>query len=335
MKILVIKYSALGDAILIISALRAIRNKFPDAFIAILAGPKTKEVYKNCPYIDEIIMSDFKKRNAGIMGMWLLKRKIKKYKFDISIDIQNNNRSHILAFLAKIPKRYGYNRKLGMLCNNAIENDRPYLSPIRHQFYVLKELGIVLNDDSLKLWPDKEAYDRVEKLFKEYNVKTDSVKIGINIGASKEWVTKNLSPEKIGKLCDELNKRNLDIILTGMESQFDIRDKIISNTNSKVIDLVGKTDFSVLVSLIDMLDLYITPDSAPLHIAAAMNTPFIAYFGPTDPKRHLPPANEYKLLYKDISCSPCYSKVCKLNNKCLKMITVEEIVKAVGELVKL
>ena len=115
------------------------------------------------------------------------------------------------------------------------------------------------------------------------------------------------------------------VVLTGTKEDIDYIDKIKDLTTSKPIVAAGKTTLMELANLINRCNVYITPDSAPMHIASAMGTPFIALFGPTDPLRHIAPSGNYIVIKKDMKCSPCYSPNCLKGFKCMKNITVEEV----------
>jgi ADP-heptose:LPS heptosyltransferase len=106
--------------------------------------------------------------------------------------------------------------------------------------------------------------------------------------------------------------------------------EILKLSNSKPINLIGKTSLAELAALMKRFKCLITSDSAPMHIAAAMNTPFVALFGPTDPLRHLPPAGKYVVITKDLRCAPCYKPVCS-DTRCMREITAAEVVKAVKD----
>jgi ADP-heptose:LPS heptosyltransferase len=122
------------------------------------------------------------------------------------------------------------------------------------------------------------------------------------------------------------------VVLTGSAEDAEVCGKITKMTRSKPVVSAGKTDILELASLIKRFKAYVTPDSAPMHIAAAVKTPFVALFGPTDPSRHMPPAERFTLLYKarEFGCGPCYDPGCKKKNfKCMRKITVDEVFDAV------
>lgn len=335
--ILIIKLSALGDVILTTAALRAIRNKFPvDKYkITFLVGEESKDLLLRCPYIDELLVCNLKGKDKGLKGLIGLGRNLRQKNFDLAIDLQNNRKSHILSRLSLALDRYGYdNKKYSFLLNRRIKNDTVALGPLEHQFRILGMLGIKLEDPHLELWPSQEDNSYIDDLLKSEWLSPGQKIIGVNIGASRRWETKVWPIESIVKLCSELGRRDLRVIITGLDSDLPYITSLINSIkDNKPINACGKTSVNQLACLIKKCSVYICGDSAPLHIAAAVKTPFVALFGPTDPKRHLPPAEEYVLIRKDFSCSPCYKPKCK-NKKCMESISVQEVVEAVDKLLK-
>ncbi len=329
--ILVIKMSAIGDVILSVPSLRAIRSKFKDAQIKVLVGLQARDVLDGCPYINGKIVCDFNGKDRGLSGLWKIGADLRKQCFDIVIDLQNNKRSHILAFLSMAPLRYGYdNGKLSFLLNNGIKDDAPYLDPIEHQFRVLKSAGIKPVDKSLDLWPSPSDAERVDILFQENWIKPSHSLIGINVRASSRWNSKNWPAKRIAELCDRLAKEfNMRVVLTGTKEDALFIEKIKGLTASKPVVAAGRTAVMELASLIKRCKAYITPDSAPMHIASALGTPFIALFGPTDPVRHVAPSKYHIVIKKDLKCSPCYNPNCSKGYKCMNSIEVEEVFTAV------
>ncbi|MDD3087143.1 MAG: lipopolysaccharide heptosyltransferase II [Candidatus Omnitrophica bacterium] len=333
--LLIIKLSSLGDIILSTPALREIRRKFPHHKISLLVGEESKDLLFKCPYIDELLVADFKNRDKGLKGLLGIAGELRKKGFDLVIDLQNNRISHILSFLSLSLNRYGYdNKKLGFLLNYRIKDNKPRIGPIEHQFKVLKLLGIDLKDSHLELWPSKSDEEYIEKLLNTQWLSQEQRVIGINISASKRWATKCWPKEYIIKLCDELGLRNMRVVITGTEDDLPAANMLVNTAkNTKIINACGKTTVNQLAALIKRCAVYISADSSPLHIAAAVNTPVIAFFGPTDPLRHMPPAKDYLLIRKELSCSPCYKAKCK-HNKCMNSITVEEVIRGIEKFLK-
>lgn len=335
--ILVIKISAIGDVILSVPSLRAIRAKFPNANIKVLVGIEAREVLDNCPYINGRIVCDFKGVHEGISGIWRLARELQKDYFDIVIDLQNNRKSHMLAALSMAPLRYGYdNGKFSFLLNKRLKDDAPYLDPIEHQARTLKMAGIKPIDKNLELWPSTDDEKSAEDLLTDSWLKPNQPLVGISVRASSRWVTKNWPASYIAELCDRLAKElNIRVVLTGAKSDAEFANYILRLTKSKPVVAVGKTNIMSLACLIRRFKVYLSPDSAPMHIASAMKTPFVALFGPTDPARHVVPSENVVVLCKssDLKCSPCYSPTCNKKYKCMKKITVDEVFEVIKKFI--
>jgi lipopolysaccharide heptosyltransferase II len=336
MNILVIKISSVGDVVLVTASLKALRKNFPKAQIYCLVGKESRRILQNCPHVDGLILFDHKDKDQGWRGLWRITRKLRKYRFDKVIDFQNNKKSHLLAYLSFARETYGFdNGKLSFLLSNPLKNYQNDIPAVPHQFQLLKMLGIEYKDNvTLDLWPTKTDKKHVQDLLDSEWMGNAQNIVGINIAASEKWATKNWPIEYVAELCDLLMARNIRVVITGVEGDRELAQQLLSKAKSKPAILVGKTDINQLAALIEKCKVFITPDSAPQHIAAAVETPVIVLYGPTDPKRHIPPGKNMIVLNKKIKCSPCYSPKCRIKtHDCMKMIKPQEILKAVEELI--
>ena len=330
--ILIIKFSALGDVILSTPSLRAVRKKFPKARICCLTGKASKTIMQNCPYVDDLIVYDNEK-HKGLKGLWKLAKELRRHNFDIVIDLQNNRKSHVLSFLSLSLLRCGYdNSKLSFLMNKTIKLSPIDMLPVQQQFRLLESLEINPDGDKLELWPSKDDDSYAAKLIDSFWVGKKERLVGINLSASQRWLTKCWPLKNFAQLCDEFAKKNTRVIITGTKEDLATAKELSSMTKSKPLIATGKTNIMQLASVIKRLHAFITADSAPLHIAAAMETPFIALFGPTSPARHMPPAKKCVVIKKDLECSPCYKPKCN-NCRCMLDISVQEVLDATERLI--
>ena len=336
-KILVIKLSSLGDVILSTAALRAIREKFPQASykISFLIGEESKDILLRSPYIDELLVCDLKNKDKGLAGLWGISCILRKKNFDLVIDLQNSRSSHILAGLSASIHRYGYNnKKFSFLLNHTVCDQSQPIDPVTHQFKILKMLGIDLLNNALELWTSPEDQKAVDELLNAQWLSQLQKVVGINISASKRWSTKLWPMEYLICLIEELGLKDIRVIITGTQEDQESANRLINSLkNTKVINACGKTNINELALLIKKCQVFISADSSPLHIASAVGTPFIALFGPTDARRHLPPGKNYLLLDRKLHCSPCYKTKCR-SKSCMVQISPAEVFASVIKLLK-
>ncbi|MDD5680768.1 MAG: glycosyltransferase [Candidatus Omnitrophica bacterium] len=330
-KILVIKISALGDVILSVPSLKAIRKKFPKAVIKVLVGLPSSGVLKGCPHIDERIIYEPRTGESRFKCLMRFCARLIKEDFDIVVDLQNNRASHILAFMTMANLRYGYNNgKWSFLLNRRVKDTKAPITPVEHQFRTLNLMGIENAGETLELWPSEENEEWADNFLKENWIEERRILVGINIAASSRWQSKRWGADRIAALCDELaRKHDIRTVLTGAPEDVEIAKEVTRLSNSKPIIAAGKTDIMQLASLIGRSKVYVTTDSAPLHIAAGMKVPIVALFGPTDPARHMPKVENSTVLRSSMKCSPCYKPFCGKQNRCMDLIRVEDVLAAV------
>jgi len=333
-RILIIKWSALGDIILSLPALKAIKAKFPKADIVLLTSPAGRELLSRYPYIKEFLIYKQKRGLESFQEVLDISSDLRKQSIDLVVDLQNNKKSHLFSFLSFAPRRIGYKTgKLDFLLNEAMGGARINMAPIDHQFRLLKPLGIDSIPSLPQLIISKEEEECVDQLLVEGWVGKDEILIGLNCGSSQRWQTKRYSVEKLARLCDLLSQKKMRVVITGTKLDMPLAKRLLMLTRGKPLNLTGKTSIMQLAAVVQRCNAFITPDSGPMHIAALLGIKFVALFGPTDPKRHLEPCADYRIIYKKAKCSPCYRSKCS-DMKCMESITPEEIVTAVKELLE-
>ena len=328
--ILVLKISSIGDVVLVTASLKALRAKYPRARIYCLVGAESRKILSNCPYIDGIIVYDHRGKERGTYQLWRLSKKLRHYRFDTVVDFQNNRKSHLLAWLSMARESYGFdNGKWSRLLTHPLRNYEHEVPAVQHQFQVLGQMDIDFDPDlRLELWPTRQDQQYIEAFFDEEWLGNARDIVGINISASPKWRTKNWPDEYIIELCDKLAAKNIRVILTGTERDQPHAKHIQEAAKSKPTIAAGKTDILQLAALIKRCKVFITPDSAPLHVAASVKTPVIALFGPTDSRRHVPPADDLVVFQRKLPCSPCYSGQCKIKtHDCMRQIRPDHIYK--------
>ncbi len=317
-KILIFKWGALGDVILVVPSFRAIRAHFPQAKIHLLIKKEYQELLNSLSYVDNFI--DFEKSH------WRdLIPELKKEKFDLSIDFQNTWRSHLLAFLSGVKRRAGYGRKGGkILLNIAVAEPNGVKNPVEHQAWLLSKIGVNLDDFALEY---KMPFQPSFQFSRPY--------ISILPGAGEGWQSKCWSELCFARLADTIiNKLKYSVVFLGEKREKSKIERIKKAMREKGQDLSGQTNLTQLAGVIKGSSLFITHDSGPLHLAQALGVPTLALFGPTDPGRHSLPSAKLFIINKKISCQPCYRRRCSAH-QCMKLIGVEEVLKMITQILQI
>ena len=329
-RILVWKLSALGDVILSTPSLRALRRQFPQAHIALAVGRSAYEAVARCPYLNDIVIYDPNGKDRGPAQRAAFIARLRRLGFDLSVDFQNSRRTHLFAWLAGIPVRVGYRRKLGWLLNRGVRLPRVVLAPIAHQHYLLTQAGFTPDRDTLELWPAPLDEQRAADLLERAGYAAGQPLVGVHPGGSGRWKTKRWELARWGRVCDSLARRGVQIVVTGGPEERALGEALSRLMSVPPILAAGQTSLMELACLIKRCDVFLAHDSSSLHVAAAVGTPAVALFGPTDPRRHLPPSFKGTVIKKDVFCSPCYSPRCRtITHACMSRISAEEVLSAV------
>lgn len=324
--ILIMKFGALGDIILSTPSISAIREQFPSSKITILVGEEHSFLLSSNPSVyNTIELPKAFLKNWSFREFAKLIKRIQRESYDLVIDFQNNKKSHLLGFFSRIPVRLGYHRKFGGLLTHSIDDDAKHLAPVEHQYYLLKELGIRCTE--------KRYLTLQENFSKKNHIQLPNPIVGINLTTSPRWKTKHWDSNNICMMVKKLLIRGYDVVLTGAEDYMHNLSSVSNIDTKRVVNLVGRTCLTQLISTIAQCCLYISPDSAPLHIAAALDIPIIGLFGPTDPKRHAPPYKVGAMMSTGMACSPCYKTQCRFKtNNCMKSLTPDLVLSEIDKM---
>jgi len=316
----------IGDMVLLTPALRALREEFPGARIQMLVNPLVDSLMERNPYLDGVMVYDKRSEHRGIRQMRRMASRLRAKQFDIAVILHPTSvRSAILPFMAGIPERIGTNlRGRGPFLTTKTKN-RTGIHEVQRYLDIVSPVVGSNHDGKLEFW----GIDENDEAFAERVLESHAGPV-IGINPSTTWPSKRWPAERFIALADLLTQRfGAQILLTGGSGDVHLGDEIMENTSSEPLNLIGRTSLWQLGALIKRCDLYITCDSGPMHISAALETPTIALFGPTDPVRHRPYGESHAVIKKDIQCSPCYERECKEKHDCMRAIQVEDIVEAV------
>ncbi|OGS20889.1 MAG: lipopolysaccharide heptosyltransferase II [Elusimicrobia bacterium RIFOXYA2_FULL_39_19] len=332
-KILVRGPDWVGDFITATPVYRELKKAFPDAKITALVRNWTKGMLKNCPYADEII--EFDSRDKSLKNNLSMVKKIKQENYDLAILLSGNFNAALIAWLAGIKYRAGYNYdKRGFLLTHCLkETGREYR--LDRAVKIIEVLGVEVKDRSTELWINNEDIKIASSLLGGFKSKFSKI---IGVGPGTQEKEKCLPVDKLSALIDLLvSKNNYGVVLFGSKNDIWRGEKILATVKSKdkVLNLIDKTDLNGFAACLKQMDVYISGDTGGMHVAYTMGVPVAVFFGPTDPGEALPVKENIRHIWKNPGCSPCTlrkSHECT-TLECINSIKPEEIEKLVCELI--
>ena len=336
-KILVRAPNWIGDAVMALPALEALKALYRKADITVLAKGRTVPVFQNNPHISEIIEYDDKRRHSGISGRLKLGGEIKRRGFDTAVLFQNAFDAAFLSFISGIPKRIGYARDFrSRLLTNAI----PVTDEIKkvHQaFYylnIVKTLGGEVPPRPLpRIYISPAERSWVEEFVSDNGLKRAfliGAAPGASYGPAKRWPPEKFA-EALTILCEGRN--GFPLIFGGPEDKEACRE-VSKMLKMRHLDLSGKVYLRQFMALVARLNLFITNDSGPMHVGSALSTPTVAIFGSTDATLTGPLGPFAKVIKREIDCSPCFERTCKFKHyRCLE-VEPKEVARAAEALLK-
>jgi heptosyltransferase-2 len=335
MKVLVRATNWVGDAIMSLPAVRAIRNR-PDTNVAILARPYVADIYRDQGVADELIDYDVRGKHFGLAGREHLASELRAQKFDVAILLQNAFDAAWLAWRAGILQRIGYGRDgRSMLLTTAVSVPRAGEIPTHEKYYYLELLrragwiDSIPEEPFIKLVVTESNRIRAAQLLATAGARPHALRIAIGAGAAygsaKCW-----PPMRFAELANRLQSLwDADVILFGAASETAVSSAIASEMRQPPIDLTGKTAIADLPALLSQCHVFVGNDSGAMHIAAAVGLPTIGIFGPTDPLGTAPVTPRRTIVQHQPYCSPCFLRRCPIDHRCMTHITPGEVEAAV------
>jgi len=318
----------IGDVIMTLPAIASVRKTFPHAKISVLAKPWVAETYRICPEVDEVIIYQDPGVHHGIAGKYRLARELKSKGFDLAILLQNAIEAAIIAWLAGIPIRAGYNSDgRGILLTHSVQRTRAIRRVHQVYYYLemLKSLGFQSAGSDIKLKLNDDYLTIAEDILDRYHVKKDDILVGIAPGATygpaKMWF-----PERFAAVADKLvNDFSTRVMLFGSGGDSERTTLVQQHSKNDLINIAGKTSLKEAIALIARCDLFISNDSGLMHLAGALGIPLVAIFGSTNPTTTSPVGEKSVVIHKDVSCSPCLKKECPSDFRCMDLIGIDDV----------
>jgi len=318
----------IGDVIMTLPAMAAIRRAFPGARISVLAKPWVADIFSLCSDVDEVILYRSPGVHAGVGGILRLAGELREKKFDAAILLQNAIEAAIISFLAGIPVRAGYNSDgRGPLLTHSVKRTRAVrrIHQVDYYLEMVKTLGCVDGSRELHLTLTRADQNRTDEILRSYGIDPDAFLVGIapgaTFGAAKKWF-----PDRFAAVADRLTDEfSARVLLFGSAGDRESTEGVARYARHTLTDLAGMTTLREAISLISRCRLFISNDSGLMHVAGALDVPTVAVFGSTNPVTTSPLGKNSIVVHKDLACSPCLKTTCPTDFRCMEMIGVEDV----------
>ena len=311
----------LGDAVMSLPAIRALHQVFPHAVVVMVARPWVADLYSREDSIDRIILYPAQK---GLGAKREFAARLREERFDAAILLQNAFDAALLAWLAGIPERIGYNRDArGLLLTRAIPVPEPGDIPRHERFYyleLLRRAGLIERFppcDAIRL----EGIDAARRGGAEYLAALGISRpaIGISPGAAygnaKRWF-----PERFAAVARAFPSAS--ILLFGSVSERELCQSVAAQIPN-AHNLAGQTTLRDFIDLAAACRLFLTNDSGAMHVSSALGVPTVAIFGATDDTTTGPTGPMARVVRAHAECSPCLLRECPIDHRCMTAITAE------------
>jgi heptosyltransferase-2 len=313
-RILIRASNWLGDSIISAPAVRAIKAGRLDAHVTVAAPEKIAPVWKLVAGVDEVL--PLKQRSL----LAVIKMLRQQSRFDVAILFPNSLRTAFEVWLAGVPRRVGFaGHRRRWLLNQVVPEERP--GPTRHQVYhylrIVRELG---GPDQP---PETEFIPRVQ-------ANGAAVRVGLCPGAeygpAKRWL-----PERFAETALAISaKRPVRWVLFGTATDSEAGGAIEKALGGQCVNRIGQTTLDELIVELRECALLLTNDTGTMHLAALLGVPVVAVFGSTEPRLTGPLGTSHHVIRHQVECSPCFLRECPIDFRCMKAVSVEEVVAAIS-----
>ncbi|MCP9463353.1 MAG: lipopolysaccharide heptosyltransferase II [Nitrospira sp.] len=324
----------IGDAVMCEPALRGLRSLFPQAELTLLAKPPVAELFVGHASVTHVVLYDDQRLHAGVTGKWALAETLRRHRFDLAVLFQNAFEAAFLAWLAGIPRRYGYatdGRSLLLTDPVAVPGDRLLVHQVAYYWNLLKPLG--LNGEPLA--PTLTVSLAEEQMIRERlmsaGVRPSDCVIGLNpgstYGTAKRWLPDRFAEvaRRLARWLGEDQKKETAVVIIGAKGEEMLGRQIAEQINARTVVWSGTTTIRDVMAVIKRCRLLLTNDTGPMHIAAAFGVPVVAIFGPTDWRTTAPYGQESGIVRESVECAPCLLRECPIDHRCMTNVSVDRV----------
>jgi predicted lipopolysaccharide heptosyltransferase III len=335
-KILVIQLGDIGDVVWAIPTFWSLKAAFPQASLSVLVRNHNGDFLSDDDHIDKI----FTVTTQSVFSGFQLVRNLRRERFDLLFDLRSDDRGAFISFFsgAKIRAAKYYsslpwrNRAFTHLIDPPPAKER-ILGAAEQSLKIIRGFGIKESTSISRIFVAEELKNEMSKLLTEEKVETKNGWVSIN--PFSRWAYKEWDMDKWRQLAFFIWQRyKMPVIINGSAAEKKRADELAFESKSPIYNFAGKTNLREMAALLQMSRLHVGVDSAAPHIAAAVGTPTITIYGPSDWRDWAPTGDTNMVVLPDMDCSPCREKGCdgKGRSLCLDNMPVEKVQSAVGKM---
>lgn len=354
-KILIINPFGIGDVLFTAPVIHTLKDAYPGLKIGYLCNRRTAGILRTNPFVDSVYeyeRDEFEAFRRLSFFTWLKKHigflsRIKAERFEAVLDFSLNSQFAFFSWYAGIKKRIGYDfKKRGWLLTHKIDlASFQEKHIIEYYNALLKFLDLGKKYNQPELYLDSKDLKSAEETLRREIPGNAQLLVGIVPGAGRSWgreaYFKHWPADRFAQVADKLVENyHAQIIILGDSAEQEICRAVSSRMRNKPVDLCGKTNLGELSAIISRLNLVITNDGGPLHMAVALKVKTVSIFGPVDEMVYgpYPPSGRHIVVSnRDVTCRPCYRSFrlanCVSNRRCIEDISVDEVFSAAKELI--
>ncbi len=330
--ILIVRMSAIGDVIHALPVARALKKSDPQVKVTWIVEKLAYDLLTNNPDIDELILfrrKEFTSMSGFARNAPQFTKYLRSKNYDLSLDLQGLFKSAAVAKMAGAPKRLGYcnMRELSWMVSKPVCGPHQDGNIVERYLDVTRHLGVEVDTPEWVINVTEEERMKALGVLRQAGV--DPQAPFIVLAPSTSWQSKCWPAESYAILADMLlAEYNTQIVMIGSAGDTQMAARIADLSRGKVYDLTAKLTLKELAFVEGQSRLFIGGDTGPMHLSVAMNTPVVALFGPTDPRRFGPYGDQHTVVRTEVSCGPCHKRKCA-NPRCMESIKPSQVMEAV------
>jgi len=327
-----------GDAVMTLPGLEAVRGNFPSSSVGVLAKPWVAPIYEHHPAVDRVLVYP---KGEGVFTdlkeMIQCVRLIRRQRFDLAILFQNAFEAAFLTYLGGVGLRLGYRTDCrGFLLTHGVLRSRDVLKTHQTEYYLslLRSMGWKAGSTDPRIYVSAGDTEAAQRILDAGNVREGDFLLGLGPGAifggAKRWPAERFAD--IGEMA--VQRWGARVLVFGSAGETTLCGRVCDAMVSPALNLCGRTSLAAAMGLISRCSFFVTNDSGLMHIAAALNVPTVAIFGPTDPTATGPRGLRTRIVRHDTSCAPCLKSECPEDHACMLGIRPADVWEAMERLRK-